>query len=569
MDNCKVAAIVCQGKKTYMEITYECFISCEISAAGQMIPVFIGIPAGWEQELIDIYIEDYKVFPYIPHVDTEGKICLFDLEGVLIDINLYGLLNQCITRAIQIISDGLNEKNKEDFIKEYSLYWRQLPRKRIIKCAIPTVPRTQLINYANETVSRRKNENYPSYLKRLNETELFASASLEDFRTWNINDSQHNGVYFRIHAVDFLYPPDAREQLSIQFINSLLKLIPLNEYSRFLHKVGNDKLFVFDLEQPNGIITCFGVLIKNAVVLRMEGFAQIEATTPSSNIYPLYVQRIDKSHLMSRTSNHALLDEKKCLLIGCGSVGGYLVNDLIKAGFENITLVDSDILLPENIFRHFLGIEYIGQYKADALARYFEKNIPDLSLKAVDGNIRNLIEDKSIDLAEYDLIISATGNHNINRWLNKTIFTQDITAPALYVWNEPLDIGCHLAVINTAYAGCYECFFKWSEENQELYDSTAYCAPGQNITRNLAGCGGSFVPYGSTISLKSSTLCMDWIARLIEGRCCDNVLVSLKGEGYHFERASYKVSAIYARQSNDVEAIPGSRFKSVKCRVCG
>ena len=156
---------------------------------------------------------------------------------------------------------------------------------------------------------------------------------------------------------------------------------------------------------------------------------------------------------------------------------------------KNITLVDEDLLMAENVFRHFLGIEYIGEYKAEALVRYFKKNIPHLRLKSVDDNIRDLIEDGSVDLAEYDFIISATGNHNINRWINKTVYAQKINAPVFYVWNEPLDLGCHVAVVQSTRTGCYECFFKRDEKSQELYDSTAYCASGQNITKNFTGCG--------------------------------------------------------------------------------
>ena len=568
LDNCKVASIVCHGKNTYMQIAYECFISCEIATAEQMIPIFIGIPEGWEQELIDIYIEDYKNFPFIPHVDTNGKLCLFDLEGALIDINLYGLLNQCIGRAILIISDGLSGRKKEDFIKEYSLYWKQLPRKRTIKCAVPKTPITQTISYASKAVSRHKNETYAAYQKRLSEAELFASVYADDFRIWNINESQQNGIYFYLHSESYIFPPDARLALNFEFINNLLKLIVSKEYSRAMRKVGNDKLFVFDIEQPNNINTCFGVLIKNATIVNVGEFYQLEAIT-SDSIYPLYIQRVDKSYLMNRTHNDVLKLEKKCLLIGCGSIGGYLVNELIKSGFENITLVDSDVLMAENVFRHILGIEYVGQYKTNALVHYFEKNIPHLSLTPVDDNIRSLVEEGSIDLSEYDFIISATGNHNINRWLNKIIYEQNIIPPVFYVWNEPLDIGCHVAVIQSTLMGCYECFFKRSEKNQQLYDSTAYCASGQNITKNVAGCGGSYIPYGSTISLKSSALCMDWIIRVIEGRCCDNVLVSLKGEGYYFKKAGYEVSDVYTQQLNDLEIIVGAQFKNVKCKVCG
>lgn len=568
LDNIKVASVVCQNAKTYMNVTYDCFISCELLLESKMIPVYVGIPDEWEQKLVDIYIEDYRRFPYIPHVDTNGKLCLFELEGVLIDDDLCGLLNQCIERAIMILTDGLNKSNEEDFIREFSSYWCHLPESRSVKFAVPFDHKTQNIKFVDSTVLRRKKESFAAYQKRIESTQIFAATDSESFNTWNIIGSQKNGAYFYIHLEDYIYPPDARKPLDLSFINSLLRLVTSTECKRAILKTGEDKAFIFQIEQPNGISNCFGVLLRKAVIIENDGFYQVKQTE-ALKCTPLSVHRIDKTYLMNRTNDQARPGAKKCLLIGCGSIGGYLCNELVKAGFENVTLVDEDILREENIFRHFLGIEYVGLYKAEALVQHFKKNIPHLNIKAVDDNVQDLITDGSIALTEYDLIVSATGNHNINRWLNKVVHTQNVDATVFYVWNEPLDIGCHVAVMQSTHAGCYECFFKRNEQTQELYDTTAYCAHGQNITKNFSGCSGSFVPYGSTVSLKSSTLCMEWVSRVLDGRCNDNVLISLKGDGYYFKKAGYMVSNVFVNQAHELEITIGSRFRESSCEVCG
>lgn len=568
LDNVKVSAVIFNNAKTYLGISYTYFISCELSVASKMIPVYIGIPDEWEQKLVDIYIEDYDNFTYIPHVDAKGKLCLFEMEGALIDADLNGLLNQCIEQAIIILTDGLNKNNEEDFIKEFSSYWCYLPGSRIVKFVVPDENKTQTIKFVDGTGVRRKNESFAAYQKRNDSVQIFAAADPDSFSTWSISGVQRNGVYFYLHSEDYIYPPDARKPLELSFINSLLRLATSTECTRAIGKTGEDKAFIFQIEQPDGINNCFGVLLRKAVIIESEGFYQVKQTA-TLKCTPLSVRRIDKMYLMNRTNNQAQLESKKCLLIGCGSIGGYLCNELVKAGFENVTLVDEDILVEENIFRHFLGVEYVGQYKADALARHFNKNIPHLNIKSVDGNIRDLITDGSIALTEYDSIISATGNHNINRWLNKVIRTQNIDVAVFYVWNEPIDIGCHIAVIKSTRVGCYDCFFKRDEQTQELYDATAYCAPGQTITKNFTGCSGSFVPYGSTVSLKSTTLCMEWINRVHDGRCYDNVLVSMKGDGYYFKKAGFMVSNVFTNQTHNLEITTGSQFHENNCEVCG
>lgn len=93
-----------------------------------------------------------------------------------------------------------------------------------------------------------------------------------------------------------------------------------------------------------------------------------------SQITPILIDRIDKQYLMTRSNEVSnILADKKVLLIGCGSLGGYIANELVKAGIEKMMLLDADHLYENNVFRHLLGLEYVGQYKCVALQNYFEK----------------------------------------------------------------------------------------------------------------------------------------------------------------------------------------------------
>ena len=136
------------------------------------------------------------------------------------------------------------------------------------------------------------------------------------------------------------------------------------------------------------------------------------------------------------------------------------------------------------------------------------------------------------------------------------------------MWNEPLDIGCHIAVIRADRPGCYECFFDRRPDNHELYDATAYVEPGQIITRNYRGCSGSFVPYATNVSLKTVSLCMEWLDRVITGRCENNVLVSYKGDAYYFRKAGFKCSDVYRNQNTYVSTVSGQEFRSENCSIC-
>ena len=80
--------------------------------------IVIGIPRQWRIRLVDVYIVEPEL-PFIPHLESNGKICLFDLEASVIDWDLFGILNQCIERAKDIIELGIQNANSNDFIDEF------------------------------------------------------------------------------------------------------------------------------------------------------------------------------------------------------------------------------------------------------------------------------------------------------------------------------------------------------------------------------------------------------------------------------------------------------------------
>ena len=99
LNNRNVGSVICQDNGIYQDKNYECVVFCDMIVAGCRYPIAIGIGDNWERELFDFFVRDPDSFPFIPHIDTSGKICLFDLEGALIDYQFEGLLNQCVYQA--------------------------------------------------------------------------------------------------------------------------------------------------------------------------------------------------------------------------------------------------------------------------------------------------------------------------------------------------------------------------------------------------------------------------------------------------------------------------------------
>ncbi len=76
------------------------------------------------------------------------------------------------------------------------------------------------------------------------------------------------------------------------------------------------------------------------------------------------------------SSNLSLLKKKSVLVLGCGGVGGYVVEALARSGIGTLIIVDFDKIDITNINRQVIALEStIGKLKVDVL----EKRVKDIN----------------------------------------------------------------------------------------------------------------------------------------------------------------------------------------------
>ncbi|MBU5304830.1 ThiF family adenylyltransferase [Eubacterium callanderi] len=556
LDNKYISAIEVQQNKTYKNKNYEILVYCQLEIYGKWIPIVIGIPKDWQINLFDIYWESN--FSFIPHLDKRGKFCLYDLEGAVIDPNLSGLLNQCILRTRELVKDGEYGNNREDFLLEFDSYFALLPNVKHAEVDIPASKYSGIIKFHKKKInSKRKNESYVEYKKRQKNTSYFVSSEPDNFKTWKIDGTQQNGLFLYIEPTHPVYPPNYLNFDENKFINQLFEFVDIKTFDKLKSKCGHELLVVFEIKQGKTNTNCCGFIIESPI-FKITDKVEVEAF---SMLIPLLINRIDTQYLTNRTSFVSnKLANKSYLMIGCGSIGGYVFHNLIKSACKNITIIDDDIMKAENIYRHFLGMESKGMYKSVALANYAKSTIPELNITSIVEKIEYAIEDCGIDFNDYDYIISTTGSHTVNLWLNKFLIDNKINTTAFYIWNEALDIGCHVALVNTERKCDYRSLFD-RDENGELFDLTSFCMRNQNFAKSYSGCSGTFIPYGSTLSLNSSLLFIDLLKQEVDGRIKNNMLVSEKGDDYYFKRAGFETSDRYNKQIEKYSMIKLEDFR--------
>ena len=95
-------------------------------------------------------------------------------------------------------------------------------------------------------------------------------------------------------------------------------------------------------------------------------------------------------------SNIELLSNKSVLVLGCGGVGGYVVEALSRSNIGTLILVDYDVIDETNINRQIIALNStIGHKKIDVL----EKRIKDIN-----SNCKVIKIDKKISIDNLDIL---------------------------------------------------------------------------------------------------------------------------------------------------------------------
>ena len=92
-----------------------------------------------------------------------------------------------------------------------------------------------------------------------------------------------------------------------------------------------------------------------------------------------------------------ILRGKRVLVVGCGGLGGHLIDMLTRIGVGALRVMDGDVFEPSNLNRQLLSeVPLLGVSKAKAAAARISRVNPEVSVEAVDSflsksNVRRLL----------------------------------------------------------------------------------------------------------------------------------------------------------------------------------
>ena len=110
-------------------ITSEKFFECwhiqpyiEVNGLCKSVNLYFGFLSSFPYTLPVVYFIDEQ-FGYMPHVETNGKLCLMPESASFRTDNPLALVQCCLDKAVKLLETGISKSNVGDFTEEINSYW--------------------------------------------------------------------------------------------------------------------------------------------------------------------------------------------------------------------------------------------------------------------------------------------------------------------------------------------------------------------------------------------------------------------------------------------------------------
>jgi molybdopterin/thiamine biosynthesis adenylyltransferase len=528
----------------------------------EKIELIISFSSDFPLTMPDIFVVDNNKFR--AHVGTEGKICLFDSSALLIKQDMADqLVIDCFDQAVKILNihPGSETYNKE-VCREFDSYWLSIRDKMAYSCLD-----TKDIKYAEIPIVISHGISIIGNTKEEAEVILRNNFCLAPDK----DDFERTCLVIGIRAGSQMIPLSKQFKWRVvrRYIVENTSSSVKRQFKKFLDKKVKHYVRYIILAYPTDegdILFGFRIEFNNS------RYSKIDCTQ-ICKLENVFVERIDFQYLTMRGGAMSELKDKRVLLLGCGSIGGYIANNLCQAGVMNIDILDNDLFQPGNVHRHWLGFDSISPkkygYKADLVKDKLEAMYPYVdidSLNYIDRSAQKFISDEK-RLGQYDLIISALGEPTINLEINRILNDYNLDVPLVCCFNEPYGVGGHVISINIDNKSCLQCLYTDVISSDLVQFRGCFVAPEQNFKMNLSGCSGAFVPYSCLDSQQTALIATRQSIGILNGTLTNNTVYSWIGASEELLGQGFCLSEWYSANKNK-SSVTIDAIANQNCSIC-
>lgn len=407
---------------------------------------FLNFPSDFPYRLPKIFIDKdcYQDLKYIPHINYDFSICIFDegLNPIIPQNNLGEVVELIICRSKKIIREAENnDYKKSEFKREFKAYWElNYSKNDIIQNsgfhAIPNQNKNEIkgIKFTNNLLS-----NYEYYIYN-DEIELERIKKYSDD-----NNCKYKDVGILLIENKFEVPPF---ELSFSETLCIIKK-DNNNYLKFKELCRNndfDSVLVIFTNENNSTVEYYGWTYKNVQILsRKQGGNRkisskidhlLNRVNEKKSVTRLTFDNINVDRLQIRTSSY-VETQKSVAISGLGSVGSNLIFFLKNLPIDKFNLIDTDTLSTENLKRYFSGFAYLQNNKVDVIKSELKNINPLFNVDVRKKSVTSIIQNEPDFINQCDFHIVAIGKTMIEEFILKNLIEQTLVKPTLIFWVEP------------------------------------------------------------------------------------------------------------------------------------
>lgn len=500
-----------------------------------------------------------------PHVFEKGYLCVIPDSSCIDSNNPVELFFYVIESAKRIL-EGTEDV---DFQDEFSAYWNRSLSDTSIYCVVIDSP-----------------EKLPVLFNVFFSDKLICiSASAESLNRWCENyfgkevsiETNNTGILLKLEAP--LLPTEHPESL-YDLIN-LLSAKDREAYKLLTKQIisGFKKGFVLLTQRTeNGY--ALGGLIYSGIGLTYKrslhnGFRKGKIpssilikrsakTLVGTKITRCSVERADHTWIHARGGDGVDFQRRSVMVIGCGSLGGYVAHFLSRAGVTDLTLLDNDRLEWANLGRHVLGADSVSRLKAEALSELLRKQMPHLRIVGISKDWRDALRENNTLFNDYDLIVSTVADWRCEQPLN--YLSRNNKLPnILYGWLEPYAVAGH-CLISIKGSGCLACKMKrFGHFKLKVAEF-----PGITLKREPGGCT-HYQQYGPIALLPVASLISTNVLLYLNNPTRESILKTWISDQKHFSRANAEITEVWKNRINNkgYSKVYTTTWNASKdCQVC-
>ncbi len=479
---------------------------------------------------VQITIEDWNFLEYptihleerasflptlMPHVDVLGNLCYFAHGSITLDrYDPATAIAQCLNQATALLDrismdPGYRDTDiQNEFLAHWEYGQTTLPWEVLLGDIAPGEKSTNffIIKLDSKEHALIATDAYEA--DRLAKT-LGAKEIVRGNRCWLL----HSKV---LPAVPEKMPKTVKElfiwlaQWDKDLASGLQQLLATPDYlrSKFFFCAVETPIgwlgFGFDLVQPQRQI------YKNKPkhyrnYLHNKGGGQL--------LSRLSINEVGSRFVHSRNLTFPDLHNKRITVVGCGAVGSFVAQSLIRlgAGTGNLgllKLIDPDILNSGNLGRHVLGYPSLLRQKSIALTEELVRLFPHSRVEAVTSSVVN---HKALFAAE--LIVDATGEETVSEFLNGLRLQRASRVPILHVWVRGNGEAVQALWADLDGSGCYRCLLV---PDETYHRKERFRLLKTKPARHQIGCHAA-TPYAVSAPMHAAALATDMVCAWLQG----------------------------------------------------